>query len=249
MLARTLFPLTAILVSFVSSSSAATFNLGPTADALVSAANPTNNYGGAGAFAISAIGLPKGEFQSLLKFDLATAKASFDTTFGSGNWTLDGATLQLTAANPGNALFNASAAGQIAASWMQNDSWVEGSGTPAAPAATGITFSTLPAFLSGADQSLGTFGFVSATSGLVSYSLEFSSGLAADALAGEITSLRLLAGNSTIAALFNSRTFNTATGRPVLILNAMEIPEPASCVLLGFGMLMVTIRPSISSRT
>ena len=111
MLARTLFPLTAILVSFVSSSSAATFNLGPTADALVSAANPTNNYGGAGAFAISAIGLPKGEFQSLLKFDLATAKASFDTTFGSGNWTLDGATLQLTAANPGNALFNASAAG------------------------------------------------------------------------------------------------------------------------------------------
>lgn len=248
MLARSVFPLLAILVPLVSSSSAVTFSIGPIADALVSAANPTNNYGGAGALGISATGLPKGEFQSLLKFDLSTAKASFDATYGSGNWALDGAALQMTAANPGNALFNASAAGQIAASWMQNDSWVEGSGTPAAPAATGITFSTLPAFLSGADQSLGTFGFSGATFGTASYSLGLSSGLTGDALAGGLTSIRLSAADSTISALFNSRTFNTAAGRPVLIMSAREIPEPASCVLLGFGMLMVMARPSASSK-
>jgi len=77
------------------SASAATFSQNPTQDAFVNSANPTSNYGGAGALAVSGAALPKGEFNSLLQFNLA--------------------------------------------------------------AAMGITYSTLPSFLSLADESLGSF--------------------------------------------------------------------------------------------
>src|SRR3954466_1791264 len=79
---------------------AAVVSLNPVADAFVSSANPNSNYGGAGALAISAAGLPKGEFQSLVKFNLAVAKTTFDATFGPGEWMLDAVSLQLTAAAP-----------------------------------------------------------------------------------------------------------------------------------------------------
>ena len=67
---------------------AATFSLASSADAMLSSSQPANNYGGAGAFAVAAPGLPKGEFQSLVQFDLSPAKASFDAALGAGNWTL-----------------------------------------------------------------------------------------------------------------------------------------------------------------
>jgi hypothetical protein len=245
MLARIVFIFTGLLVA--TPSFAATFNVGPIEDAFVTSANPANNYGGAGALGAAAIGLPKGEFQSLLKFDLSAAQSSFDATFGSRNWALDGVTLQLTSTNPGNPLFNSAAAGQVLASWMQNDAWVEGNGTPALSSTEGITFDSLPSFLSGADESLGSFAFSGATSGTNTYSLSLSIGLNSDALAGSLTSVRLSAGESGVAALFNSRNFGTPAGRPVLILSASEVPEPASGLLCGFGMLLLVVR-SFSSR-
>jgi hypothetical protein len=226
----------AVLMAAAARSHAVTFNVAPTADALVSAANPANNYGGAGAITASAAGLPKGEQQSLLKFDFAAAKASFDTTFGAGNWELDGASLQLTAANPNNALFNTSAAGVVAASWMQNDSWTEGTGTPAAPAATGITWNSLASFLSAGDESLGSFAFGGGISGTSMYSLSPSAGLNADAVAGGLASIRLYAGDAAVAALFNSRSGGATSARPVLILSAIQVPEPTSTVLLLVGL-------------
>lgn len=218
---------------------AETFNLSPIADAFVSSANPTNNYGGAGALSASAPGLAKGEFQSLLKFDFAGAKASFDGTFGSGNWILTDVSLLLTATSPGNPIFNTSAAGTIAVSWMENDSWIEGTGNPNMPGATGITFSSLPAFLSASDESLQSMNFSGATSGATNYSFGVSAGLQGDAQAGSLASLRLSAGDLAVSGLFNSRNFGTASARPVLTLMAIEIPEPASCVLCGFGMMIV----------
>src|SRR5208283_3018409 len=101
-----------------------------------------NNYGGAGALSIAAPGLSKGEFQSVLQFDLSGARASFDAQFGAGQWTLQSISLTLTATSPNNSIFNATSAGQFGVSWMQNDSWIEGSGTPASPTMTGITYST-----------------------------------------------------------------------------------------------------------
>jgi hypothetical protein len=220
---------------------AATFSATPIADALVSAANPANNYGAAGAFGISAAGLSKGEFQSLLRFDLAGAKASFDGTLGAGNWNLESVSLQLTATPPGNPLFNTSAAGQISASWMQNDAWTEGDGTPNAPGSSGVTWSSLPTFLSAGDQDLGTLDFNGATSGSETYALDLASGLVSDAATGGLFSIRLSAeqGDTMVSGLFNSRSFMNASSRPLLTLTAVAIPEPTSCLLVGLGAITV----------
>ena len=94
----------------------ATVTLNPAADAFVTA-GPTgnlsgNNYGAAGALSVAASGLAKGEFQSVLRFDLSGAKTSFNSQFGAGQWSIQSITLSLTATAPNNAIFNASAAGQ-----------------------------------------------------------------------------------------------------------------------------------------
>src|SRR6266850_2157429 len=125
----------------------AVVSLNPGADAFVTTGPSnnlrTNNYGGGGSAALSAPGLSKGEFQSVLRFDTSTAKTSFDALYGAGAWSLQSVTLQLTATTVNNAIFNANTAGSFALSWMQNDSWTEGSGTPSALGSVGITYDTL----------------------------------------------------------------------------------------------------------
>ena len=223
---------------------AATISLGPVADAFVSSANPANNYGGAGSLEVSAAGLAKGEFDSLLQFDLSSAKSSFDTAFGSGQWTVQDVSLQLTANFPNNAIFNASTAGQFAVNWMQNDGWQEGQGTPAAPSTTGITFDSLPSFLSAGEQSLGTFSFSGSTSATAIYPLKSASGILSDLEAGNLTSLLLKANDTTMSGLFNSRSFNTFGSRPMLTIDAVAVPEPTGWMLgaLGAGAVAVVRR-------
>jgi hypothetical protein len=219
------------------------------ADAFVFSGEPTFNYGGGGVFVVSAPGLPEGEFRSLLRFDLASAKSSFDSAFGAGNWSLSSAALQLSAASPNSPIFNSSAAGQLSATWMQNDSWVEGAGAPTTPDTNGVTWNSLPSFLSAGDQSLGTFAFSGATSGTVNYSLALSPGLVSDTAAGGLTSFLLSAapGDTTVSGAFNSRSFGTAIRRPLLTLNAVAIPEPSTWVLAGCGILALRL-PCIRRR-
>lgn len=222
---------------------AATFTLNPTADAFVTT-GPTgnltlNNYGGAGALSIAAPGLSGGEFQSVLQFNLSAARASFDAQFGAGQWSIQSITLSLTATAPNNPIFNASAAGLFGISWMQNDSWIEGTGTPAAPTSTGITFASLAGFLSAGDESLGTFSFVGGTSGSAAYSLGLTSGFSADALAGNVVSFRLFAADSTVSYLSDSRSFGTASARP--LLSIVAVPEPGALCLLATGLTFLAL--------
>src|SRR5207249_3913974 len=114
-------------------------------------------------------------------------------------WSIQSVTLQLTAALPNNAIFNSSAAGQFNLSWMQNDSWTEGTGTPSAPGTTGITYATLGNFLSGADESLGTFSFNGATSGNFTYSLSLTPSFSADILSGSTLSVRMFAADNSVS--------------------------------------------------
>ena len=244
---------------FAGIASAATFSLNPTADAFVSSNTALNalgtatisnsNYGAAGAIGAAAAGLPKGEFDSLLKFDLSSAKASFDATFGAGLWAINSMSLQLTLASPGNAIFNGNGAGaggtninfagSFAMKWMQNDSWVEGAGTPSAPTlatgtGSGITFSALPSFLSGPDELLGSFSYAGATSGNITLSLGLTPSFVADATAGNNVSLLMLPNDTGVALLANSITAAVAN-RPQLTVGA--IPEPCAAALAIVGAL------------
>src|SRR5881396_864534 len=156
-------PIASLLLSVLVSSAAqaASFTSNPIADAFVTTGSngslSGNNYGGAGAIAVSAPGLPQGELQSVLRFDLSGAASSFDTIFGAGQWSLQSAVLQLTATPPNNPVFNAQAAGSFQVSWMQSDSWTEGTGTPGSPGSSGITFTSLQNTHIGAgDENLGT---------------------------------------------------------------------------------------------
>jgi hypothetical protein len=223
----------------------ASFTLNPSADAFVTTGGPTfnlvsNNYGGAGALSIAAPGSPKGEFQSVMMFNFATAKSSFDTRFGAGQWSIQSVTLTLSNAAPNNPIFNASAAGQFAISWMQNDSWVEGTGTPNAPSLTGISFSTISNFVSAGDESLGTFSYNGATNGAASYSLNLASGLTADALSGSLASFRFFAADSSVSYLFDSQNFQQASGRPILTIVA--VPEPTALALGTLGLAIASCR-------
>jgi hypothetical protein len=150
----------------------------------------------------------------------------------------------MTAAFPNNALFNSSAAGQIEASWLQNDSWTEGGGTPNSPGAAGVTWNSLASFVSASDQALGSLSFSGATSGSVAFPLAITSGLATDATAGSMLSLRLYApaGETSVSGLFNSRSFNTTASRPVLMLEAVAVPEPGTASLAMIGMVALICR-------
>lgn len=222
---------------FALSLQAATVNLNPAADAFVTI-GPTgnlsgNNYGGAGALSVAPPGLPNGEFQSVLSFDLSSAKATFDSQYGAGRWSIQSISLALTAASPNNPIFNASAAGQFNVSWMQNDSWVEGTGTPASPTTTGITFSSLPSFIGPGDESLGTFSFTGDTSGTGAYNLTLTPGFDADAIAGNLVGFRLFAADTAVSYLADSRSFGTTSARPLLTIVA--VPEPNAFLLLAVG--------------
>jgi uncharacterized protein (TIGR03382 family) len=242
---------------FAAPASAATFSLTPTADAFLTggsndpnAGSQTANYGGAGALQVSAAGSTKGEIQSLLKFDLSAAKASFDATFGAGNWTVNSITLQLgtnfgvQGTQPNNPIFNSINGGLFKIDWMANDSWVEGTGTPASPTTNGVTFSDLAGLIGASDETLGTFTYTPVgntnppTVPEASYALSLAPSFLADVTGGSIVSLRAYAGDAGVSYLFNSRSFSG--NQPTLVIDA--VPEPGAGTLLAMGTLAWLVR-------
>jgi hypothetical protein len=233
---------TGLLLSIGASASFAaslTVNLNPSADAFVSNNNPNSNYGGAGALEVSGSASSTGAFESVLMFAESTAKSAFDTQFGANGWTVTGASLTLVSATVNNALFNAQSSGTVAATWMQNNTWTEGTGTPMNPTSTGITASTLPSFLGGNDQSLGSFFFNSPLSGAsgtsATYPLTLSSGIINDISAGNLTSMELAPADANVSYLVNSRSFVTTSFRPILSITAAPVPEPSTLALILAG--------------
>ncbi len=222
-----------LLTTGTTAGHADTFSLTPTADAFVAAAQPANNYGGGGGLGIAAAGLPRGEFQSVLRFDTSAARAQFDATYGAGQWAITAVTLRLTATSPNNPIFNPQAAGLFRVHWMNNDSWIEGTGTPSSPAATGVTFATLPTFISPGDTLLGAYAFAGGTSGASAYPLTPEPGFAGDVSAGGLVSLRLEAADPAVAYVFNSRSFGTPDARPTLTITAVPEPQHPLVVMLG----------------
>lgn len=222
-----------------------TTSASPTADTFVTTGSGTNNlsgdnFGAAGALSVAAPGKPGGEFQSLLRFDLSSARSTFDAAFGPGNWAVQSAALRLTAASPNNALFNATAAGDFGVSLMASNAWAEGTGTPNNPTADGVTYNSLSSYSSASDPSLGTFAFGGATSGSSTYSLGLPAAFTTDVTSGGLASLRLSAADSSVSYLFNSRTFGTTSARPVLTVTA--VPEPAGMAAAAVAGAVLLLR-------
>jgi hypothetical protein len=219
----------------------ASFTTQPFADAFVTpgatGSLSTSNFGGAGSLAIAASGLPQGEFQSVLKFNLSAAQSSFNAQFGAGQWAIQSVTLQLTSSPHNNAIFNNIAAGQFNVSLMQNNSWVEGTGTGGIPGSDGISFSTLQStYINGAnDQALGTFSFPGGSTGQNSYVLTLSSGLVDDVTSGGDLSLRLFAADNTVSYLMTSRS-GSSDARPDILVQAVAVPEPSTVALCGMAL-------------
>jgi hypothetical protein len=237
---------TSLAVVAAHAQSPLTVTLTPSADAFVRSADAGHNYGGAGALSVSGSaavngsGQQNGLFDSLLQFQLGSAIASFDSTFGAGNWTLSSATLRLTeVAAPGNTLFNRGI-GSFQISWMANDSWLEGSGSPTAPATDGVTYDALPSLLlSSSTVSLGTFANAGQNT-QQEFALPLSDGtFLNDLTSGGTASFYLTAASPGVGFTFDSRNFGTASARPILEVTA--VPEPGVIVMAmvgGLGLLV-----------
>jgi hypothetical protein len=223
----------ALAVCLALPAAAATFTANPAADAFVTTGSTAtnlsgNNYGAAGALSVAAPGLPEGEFQSVMMFNLSGLPNAFNTQYGAGQWSIQSVTLQLTATKPNNGIFNASAAGMFAISWMQNTSWTEGTGTPMAPTSNGITFNTLSNYVGSGDESLGTFSYNGSTSATLTYTLNLPSGFSAAVAAGDTIGLRFYAADTAVSFLFDSENNGGSGTHPLL---TVAVPEPDALCL------------------
>ena len=237
--------LSACLVAYATSAqSPITRTTTPSADAFVRSADATHNYGGGGALSVSGSaavngsGQQSGLFDSLMRFSLSSAVSGFDAEFGSGNWTLSSATLRLTeVAAPNNSLFNRGV-GSFQISWMANDTWLEGTGSPSVPTTDGVTYNDLPSLMPmGTTVSLGTFANAGQNT-LQDFALPLSDAtFINDLMSGGNASFYLTAASPSIGFTFDSRSFGTASARPILELTA--VPEPSVTALLALASVVI----------
>jgi hypothetical protein len=129
---------------------------------------------------------------------------------------------------------------------MQNNSWVEGTGTGGTPTTDGITYNTLQSqYINNAtDQTLGTFSFAGGSSGEEGYLLSLASGLSGDVQGGDDLSLRLFPADNDVSYLFSSRETG-ATG-PELVITAT--PEPGTLELGVTGLAALSLWQFIKRR-
>ena len=208
------------------------------ADAFLTAASPTLNFGSAGTLAIAPSSSAKGEFDSVIMFNTAGAISQFNTAYGTGNWTINGLRLSLASTfgtqggQPNNAIFNTINAGNFGIDWLANDSWVEGTGGGNGAANRAVSFNSISALLAPGYDSLGTYSYTpSGNNVYVNYSLALDPNLVSDAAASGAVSFYFYAADNQIGYLFNSREF--ASNHPQLTITATPVPEPASVVLLS----------------
>src|SRR5579862_114244 len=114
------------------------------ADTFVRSVDPTHNYGGAGALAVSGLiatnvlGEQEGLLDSVMQFDVSGAVSTFNSSIGTGRWVIVSATLNLFEQGmPNNTIFNRGV-GPFEVFWVGTNSWLEGTGNPNAPTMDGI---------------------------------------------------------------------------------------------------------------
>jgi hypothetical protein len=226
-----------------------------TADAFLAAGSPNNpvgsdltslNFGGAGTLAIAPASSSKGQFDSVIKFNLAGAVSQFNTTYGAGNWQITSLTLQLASnfgtqgSQPNNNIFNTINAGSFGINWLSYDNWAEGTGggmgSPGYPTTSAVSFNSISALFSGAHDSLGTYAYAPPGNNVyVNYALPLNADLVADANAGGDVSLYFYAADDQVSYLFNARSF--ASNHPELTLSVAPVPEPNTWAIIAVALV------------
>lgn len=191
----------------------------------------------------------KGEFDSVLRFDLSSTVASLNASYGVGGWSIAALSLTLnTSSSVGNNLFNSpGASGSFNVSWMSSDGgWTQGAGSTASPTYTGITFNSLQSTLSAAPATwLSTCSFVAqGTLAPATYTLSTANAAFLSALAsGNALTLLLTPADDHVAFNFTSHSYNNGS-TPSLYsptLSLTVVPEPTFAALASTGFLLVAL--------
>jgi hypothetical protein len=199
-------------------------------DAFTTSAHPGNNYGGAGAIAVSAAGSSKGQFDSVIEFDPTDAFNYFNTVYGANHWDVVNIQLSLTVMAPMNSIFNANADGTVNVSYFTTDTWNEGNGTPMLndtnPA--DVNYNNLAALV--ADQHLLASEAETTSVSPHIFTLSLYAPLVYEIKNGTPLSFHLDASSGSF--VYNSRSFTTPSARPSLLITAQAaaVPEPSSVV-------------------
>jgi hypothetical protein len=232
----------AIILVLPHAGKAATYTINDTiADAFLSGASPTLNFGAAGTLAIAPAASAKGEFDSVLMFNTANAVSQFNTDYGAGNWTITGLTLSLASnygtqgAQPSSGILNTVSGGSFGIDWLANDSWVEGTGGGNGAANGAVNFNSISSLLSPGYDSLGTYTYTPPGNNVyANYSLSLDASLVSGAAAGGDVSLYFYAADNQVGYLFNSKDYTqTPSNHPELTLTVAPVPEPAPAALLA----------------
>jgi hypothetical protein len=191
------------------------------------------NFGGAGTLVVAPTNSAKGEFQSVLKFNLSNAVALFNTNYGAGHWTITNVSLQLTSnygtsgVQPNNAIFPTISGGNFVIEWLSNDDWVEGTGTPNLPTTDGVTYNSLPDLLTGAREILCTNTYTPPGNNIpVTYTLPLSTNLLNDVSTGGDVTFLFYAADNQIGYLFNSYSYGRGNEPLIEVTAVLNAEQP-----------------------
>jgi hypothetical protein len=191
-----------------------------TADAFLSAANPTLNYGSAGTLAIASASAAKGAFDSVVMFSTSGAYNQFNSTYGTSG------------AIPNSGVLNTVEGGNFGIDWLGDNSWVEGTGGGNGAANGAVSYNSISTLFSAGSDSLGTFTYTPpGINTYNNYSLPLDANLVADTAAGSALSLYFYAADNQVSYLFNSKDY--ASNHPELTITATAVPEPADFAALS----------------
>jgi len=195
---------------------AAQVTLSPIQDTFVREAEPTRNFGATGALAVAGpeavngLGQQQGQFDSLIQFDAGQAVSAFNSQFGAGAWHFTGATLVMQEDGaPANTLYNRGP-GQFTVSWVSNDNWLEGSGTPqfvTEGVGNEMTWDFMLSLIGSATVSTLGVGTGAGVSGPVATNLNLAPSLLADLNNGAAVTLHLSPITTTLGYTFFSRDY------------------------------------------
>jgi len=202
------------------------------ADTFVRSVDPTHNYGGAGALAVSGLiatnvlGQQEGLLDSVMQFDTSGAISNFNSTIGVGRWVIASVTLNLFEQGPpNNTIFNRGV-GPFEVLWVGTNSWLEGTGNPNAPTMDGIVWSNRSSVVnSNMYESLGLFTN-GGTDGLVRISLGMPAGFVGSLPSGTNVNFYLTTTtNSPVGFTFHSHNFVDSTQWPFLEITAVPTAQ------------------------